>query len=83
MQVITFAAAGGIHGIPVLAVEEFFRPVPMTPVPLADRCVAGLMNQRGKSATVLNLRACFHMLQPCGGVGCTSVPTQLHNACVP
>lgn len=60
MQIVTFAAAGGVHGIPVLAVEEFFRPVPLTRVPLADQRIAGLMNQRGKSATVLNLRECFH-----------------------
>ncbi|MBC8114356.1 MAG: chemotaxis protein CheW [Candidatus Saccharimonas sp.] len=59
MQIVTFASAGGVHGIPVLAVEEFFRPVPITRVPLADPRVAGLMNQRGKSATVLNLRGCF------------------------
>ncbi len=59
MQIVTFAAAGGVHGVPVLAVEEFFRPVPVTPVPGADPRVAGLMHLRGKSATVLNLRRCF------------------------
>ncbi|MEK6261899.1 MAG: chemotaxis protein CheW [Planctomycetota bacterium] len=62
MQIVTFASAGGVHGIPVLAVEEFFRPVPITRVPLADPRIAGLMNQRGKSATVLNLRRCFDKL---------------------
>ncbi|MDB5338414.1 MAG: chemotaxis protein CheW [Planctomycetaceae bacterium] len=60
MQIVTFASAGGVHGIPVLAVEEFFRPIPLTRVPLADKRIAGLLNQRGKSATVLNLRQCFH-----------------------
>lgn len=60
MQIVTFASAGGVHAIPVLAVEEFFRPVPITRVPLADPRVAGLMNQRGKSATVLDLHRCFH-----------------------
>lgn len=59
MQIVTFESAGGIHGIPVLAVEEFFRPVPITRVPLADVRVSGLMNQRGKSATVLSLHRCF------------------------
>ena len=59
MQIVTFAVAGGIHGIPILAVEEFFRPVPLTRVPLADPRVSGLLNQRGKSATVLNLFRCF------------------------
>ena len=59
VQIVTFAAAGGVHGIPVLAVEELLRPVPVTPVPRSDPRVAGLMNLRGKSATVLHLRACF------------------------
>jgi chemotaxis signal transduction protein len=59
MHIVTFAAAGGIHGIPILAVEEFTRPVAVTPVPLADRRVAGLMNLRGKSGTVIDLRKCF------------------------
>ena len=61
MQMVTFASANGLHAIPVLAVEEFFRPVPMTRVPLADPRIAGLMNQRGKSATVLYLDRCFEI----------------------
>jgi purine-binding chemotaxis protein CheW len=64
VQVVTFQAAGGTHGIPILAVEEFFRPVPITPVPLADRRVAGLMNLRGKSCTVIDLKACFDRPAP-------------------
>jgi chemotaxis signal transduction protein len=60
MLIVTFESAGGEHGIPVLAVEEFFRPVAVTPVPHSDPRVAGLMNQRGKTATVLHLRRCFH-----------------------
>ena len=59
MQIVTFAAAGGVHAIPVLAGEELLRPAPVTPVPRSDPRVAGLMNLRGKSATVLHLRACF------------------------
>ena len=36
MRIVTFASAESVHGIPVLAVEEFFRLVPITRVPLAD-----------------------------------------------
>jgi chemotaxis signal transduction protein len=43
----------------VLAVEELLRPVPVTRAPRSDARVAGLMNLRGKSATVVDLRACF------------------------
>lgn len=60
MQIVTFAAAGGLHAIPILAVEEFTRPTAITPVPHADHRVAGLMNLRGKSGTVIDLRKCFH-----------------------
>jgi chemotaxis signal transduction protein len=65
MLIVTFASAGGLHGIPVLAVEEFFRPVPVTPVPRSDPRVTGMMHLRGKTATVLNLRRCFR--NPTGG----------------
>lgn len=44
------------YGIPVLLVEEFFRPVPITPVPGSDPRIAGLINLRGASATVVDLR---------------------------
>jgi chemotaxis signal transduction protein len=60
MQIVTFRAAGATLGIPILAVEEFFRPVAVTPVPLSDPRIAGLMNIRGKSCTVIDLRSCLH-----------------------
>jgi purine-binding chemotaxis protein CheW len=59
MQIVTFKAAGGIHALPILAVEELTRPVPVTPVPMADRRIAGLMNLRGRGGTVIDLARCF------------------------
>ncbi len=59
MRIATFHVADGFYGIPVLLAEEFFRPVPVTPVPLADPRVEGLIHVRGKTATVLELRRCL------------------------
>lgn len=59
MQIISFHIADGLYGIPVLLAKEFFRPVPVTPVPLSDPRVEGLIHVRGKTATVLDLRRCL------------------------
>lgn len=64
MQVTSFVVADGLYGIPVLLVEEIFRPVGVTPVPLSDPRIEGLLNIRGKSATVLNLRRCLSKPDP-------------------
>lgn len=55
-QLAVFLLADRRYAVPVLLVEEFFRPVPITPVPGADRRIAGLINLRGVSATVVDLR---------------------------
>jgi purine-binding chemotaxis protein CheW len=55
-QLAVFQLAERQYAVPVLLVEEFFRPVPITPVPGADRRIAGLINLRGVSATVVDLR---------------------------
>ncbi len=59
MQIASFKVGDGVYGIPVLLVEEFFRPVAVTPVPLADPRVEGLIHLRGKTATVLDIRRCL------------------------
>lgn len=55
-QIAVFQLSDRRYGIPVLLVEEFFRPVPITPVPGADPRIAGLINLRGSSATTVDLR---------------------------
>ncbi|MBN2713346.1 MAG: chemotaxis protein CheW [Planctomycetes bacterium] len=59
MRITSFHIGDGLYGIPVLLAEEFFRPVPVTPVPLADPRVEGLIHVRGKTATVLDMRRCL------------------------
>jgi purine-binding chemotaxis protein CheW len=55
-QIAVFLLGDRRYAVPVLLVEEFFRPVPITPVPGADRRIAGLINLRGVSATVVEMR---------------------------
>lgn len=55
-QIAVFLLSERRYAVPVLLVEEFFRPMPITPVPGADRRIAGLINLRGVSATVVELR---------------------------
>lgn len=59
MQYATFFIDRDLYGIPILVVEEFLRPGRVTAVPLTDPRIEGLINLRGKTATVLNLRRCL------------------------
>lgn len=59
MDLCVFSLGASFYGIPVLAVEEIFRPVPITVVPGADPRIAGIINLRGSSAAVIDLRHCL------------------------
>jgi chemotaxis signal transduction protein len=59
MDVVQFNLNDSLYGVPVLLVEEVFRPVHVAEVPRSDRRIAGLLNLRGKSAAVIDLRRCF------------------------
>lgn len=59
MQYASFTVDGDLYGVPVLIVEEFFRPLVVTPVPLTDPRLEGLIHHRGKTASVLDLRRCL------------------------
>lgn len=64
MQYATFFIDRDLYGIPVLLVEEFLRPGRVTAVPLTDPRIEGLINLRGKTATVINLRRCLGKSEP-------------------
>ena len=55
----TFSVGDSLYGLPILAVEEIFRPVPITNLPGSDKRVSGIINLRGNSAACLNLRHCL------------------------
>ena len=63
MQISTFMIADEAFAIPALVVEEYFRPVPITRVPGSDRRIDGLVNIRGRTAVVVNMRSCLDMQQ--------------------
>ncbi len=59
MQISTFLIADETFAIPSLVVEEYFRPLPVTKVPGADSRIDGLVNIRGRTAVVINMRRCL------------------------
>lgn len=64
MQLSTFVIDGETFGVPTLLVEELFRPLPVTVVPTADPRIEGLVNIRGRTAVVLNMRLCLRLPPP-------------------
>jgi purine-binding chemotaxis protein CheW len=44
-------------GVDIARVREVLRTSPVTPVPLSEPCVAGLLNLRGQIVTVVDMRA--------------------------
>lgn len=55
-QLCTFEVDGLLCGVDVLHVQEVLRAQELTPVPLADAAVHGLINLRGHIVTALDLR---------------------------
>lgn len=55
-QYCTFRLGGLFLGVDVLSVQEVIRFQRMTPVPLADPVVQGLINLRGQIIVALDLR---------------------------
>lgn len=60
MQISTFRIDDEYFGIPTLLVEELFRPLPVTRVPSADPRIDGVVNIRGTTAVVINMRRCLN-----------------------
>ena len=61
MQISTFNIRNEGFAIHSLLVEEYFRPLPITKVPGADPRIDGLVNIRGRTAVVVNMRRCFEV----------------------
>lgn len=59
MQISTFKIDDETFAIPALLVEEFFRPLPVTKVPGCDPRIDGLVNIRGRTSVVVDMRRCF------------------------
>jgi purine-binding chemotaxis protein CheW len=58
-QFSTFYLAGRHYGIDVTRVQEVVHAMPITPIPLAQEYVSGLINLRGQVTTAIGLRELF------------------------
>lgn len=57
IEYVTFAVDGARFGLPVLRVNDVFRPLVLTRVPLAPPAVAGILNLRGRIVTMIDMDA--------------------------
>jgi len=60
-------------GVPVMEVRDVLRRQHLTPVPLAPRAIAGLLNLRGRIVTAIDLRARFGLPPQAAGSDATHV----------
>ncbi len=56
-EFVTFTIAGQIFGLPIARVQDVFKPVRMTRVPLAGAEIAGVLNLRGRIVTAVDMRS--------------------------
>jgi chemotaxis signal transduction protein len=52
---VSFTTAGQLFGLPIESVQDVFTLGKITPVPLAGREIAGVLNLRGRIVTVIDL----------------------------
>ena len=55
-EFVTFIIAGQMFGLPIARVQDVFKPVHMTRVPLAGAEIAGVLNLRGRIVTAIDMR---------------------------
>ena len=65
----TFQVDNLIIGVDVDRVQEVLRDKVVTPVPLADECVAGILNLRGQIVTVIDARVRLGLAPRTEGAG--------------
>jgi purine-binding chemotaxis protein CheW len=54
-EYVTFTTAGQLFGLPIERVQDVFKPVNITRVPLAGPEIAGVLNLRGRIVTAIHL----------------------------
>ncbi len=55
-QYVTVYIAEQLFGLPISRVHDVFTPDTMTPVPLTDNEIAGVLNLRGRIVTAIDMR---------------------------
>ncbi len=53
---VTAMVGGQLFGLPILGVQDVFKPERVTRVPLAPSEIAGVLNLRGRIVTLVDLR---------------------------
>jgi len=54
-MLMTIRISGQLFGIPVLMIQDVLRDMSITPIPLAASVIAGSMNLRGRTVTVIDM----------------------------
>ncbi len=55
-EYVTAMVGGQLFGLPILRVQDVFKPERVTRVPLAPPEIAGMLNLRGRIVTLVDLR---------------------------
>ena len=55
-EYVTAMVGGQLFGLPILGVQDVFKPERVTRVPLAPSEIAGVLNLRGRIVTLVDLR---------------------------
>ena len=79
-QYCTFLLEGHLFGVPVAFVQEVLKEQEVTPVPMAPREVAGLINLRGQIVTTVDLRTRLDMTARPAGAGSVNVVVRVPTA---
>ena len=66
-EYVTFTTADQLFGLPIGRVQDVFKPVRMTRVPLAGSEIAGVLNLRGRIVTAIDMRNRLDMQKREGG----------------
>lgn len=61
VHLATFYLGEEFFGVQVERVQEIIRPQDLTPVPIADKVIRGLINLRGQIVTAIDLRRAISM----------------------
>ena len=56
-EYVTAMIGGQLFGLPILHVQDVFKPERLTRVPLAPQEIAGVLNLRGRIVTLIDMRS--------------------------
>jgi len=78
-ELVTFTIAGQLFGLPIARVQDVFKPLRMTRVPLAGADIAGVLNLRGRIVTVIDMRNRLDVQKREGGAAPMAIGIEAKN----